>query len=199
MHVSNLRLKLTAVTAGLLLPAAALLGADGASTRSAAPAPVTPPAASASSASAAVATPVELPAFRFGLWEYQRTLMQDATPKPRVTSMKKCVDPGEEMRAKMDTLKKRGCEFAPVKRHNDRYISSWVCQTQTGPLRFRDVLIVKDENGYQDVSETHSPQGVSQQKITATRLGDCPGMGSGAPLLPTPKLPDHSTPKSPTE
>lgn len=199
MHVSHLRLKLTAVTAGLLLPAAALLAADGASTPSGAPAPLTPPAASASRASAAVAAPVELPAFRFGLWEYQRTLMQGASPKANVTSMKKCVDPGAEMRSKMDTLKKRGCEFAPVKRHNDRYISSWVCQTQTGPLRFRDVLIVKDENGYQDVSETHSPQGVSQQKITATRLGDCPGMGSGAPLLPTPKLPDQSTPKSPTE
>lgn len=199
MHVSNLRLMLSAITAGLLLPAAALFAADHATTRSGAPSPAGASSATASSASSAVAEPVELPAFRFGLWEYQRTLMQGTTPTPQVTSMKKCVDPGEEMRAKMDSLKKRGCQFEPLRRHNDRYISSWVCQTQTGQLRFRDVLIVKDENGYQDVGETHSPQGVSQQKLTATRLGDCPGLGSGAPLLPTPKLPAHSTPQSPTE
>ncbi len=58
-------------------------------------------------------------------------------------------------------------------------------------MRFRDVLLAKDPNGYQVVSETRSAQRVTQQKIEATRLGECPGMGSGAPLTPTPKPVHH--------
>lgn len=61
----------------------------------------------------------------------------------------------------------------------------------TGAMRFREVLIVKDPASYQDASETHSAQHVSQQKIEAERLGECPGLGAGAPLTPTPKPRRH--------
>jgi hypothetical protein len=93
------------------------------------------------------------------------------------------------MREKMENLKKKNCQFAPLRRDNDHYISKWVCQTPTGPLRFRDLVLAKDPNSYEDVSETHTSQRMTQQKIEATRIGDCPGMGSGAPLTPTPKPP----------
>jgi len=33
----------------------------------------------------------------------------------------------------------------------------------------------------------HTAQRVTQQKLEATRLGECPGLGSGTPLMPTPK------------
>ncbi|TLY60946.1 MAG: hypothetical protein E6K45_14870 [Gammaproteobacteria bacterium] len=95
------------------------------------------------------------------------------------------------MREKMETLKKKGCQFAPLKRNNDHYISSWVCQTPTGAMRFRDVLLAKDADGYEDLSETHTRQRLMQQRIEATRRGECPGMGSGAPLTPTRKPPRH--------
>jgi Protein of unknown function (DUF3617) len=205
MPVYRLALSLS-VLAGfsLSLPTAATAADDtpsaAAPTEAAVPAPV-PPSADAASPAAPAAKPaseaVELPTFRLGLWEYHRTLVRGNAGKPQVSTAKKCLDPGEEMRTKMDNLKKKGCQFAPLRRQGNRYISSWVCQTQTGALRFRDVLVVKDESSYQDVSQTHSGQGLSQQKIEATRLGDCPGMGAGAPLLPTPKRRPPPIPPAP--
>jgi hypothetical protein len=190
MPVSQTPLKLSALATGILSFAAAAVVPATEPDPTPAPAVTqtqgTPPAALPAGQAAADAA-VELPTFRFGLWEYRRTLVRGNTAKPQVTNIKKCLDPGDEMRTKMEDLKKKGCQFAPLRRQKDRYISTWVCQTQNGALRFRDVLTVKDENAYQDVSETHSGQGVSQQKLEATRLGDCPGMGVGAPLLPTPK------------
>ena len=180
----------------LLAPDAALCaaGADPAHGAPETPAPAsTAPAPEAAAAPAETSAPaprsagVELPAFRSGLWEYRRTFMSPDTGKPQVATTRKCADPTVEMREKMETLKKKGCQFAPLKRNSDRYISSWVCQTPTGAMRFRDVLLAKDADSYEDLSETHTRQRVMQQRIEAARRGECPGMGSGAPLTPTRK------------
>src|SRR5205807_1245029 len=116
-------------------------------------------------------------------------LLAPDTGKPQVATTRKCADPTVEMREKMETLKKKGCQFAPLKRNSDRYISSWVCQTPNGAMRFRDVLLAKDADSYEDLSETHTRQRVMQQRIEAARRGECPGIGSGAPLTPTRKPP----------
>jgi len=133
----------------------------------------------------------ELPSFKPGLWEYRRTLVTGDSGKPQTSTIRKCADPGADIREKMVQLKKKNCQFAPMRRNKDRYVSSWVCPTVSGPMRFRDVLIAKDATGYQDVSETRSGQRVTEQKIEAVRLGECPGLGVGAPLTPTPKPPPH--------
>jgi hypothetical protein len=132
---------------------------------------------------------IELPTFRFGLWEYRRTIVRAGAAKPQVSTVKKCVDPGTDMREKMESLKKKGCQFAPLKRSSERYISSWVCQTPAGAMRFRDMLLVNGPDTYEDVSETHTAQHVTQQKIEGKRVGECPGMGSGAPPTPAKKSP----------
>jgi len=150
-----------------------------------------PPAAPAPAAGSETST-VELPRFQAGLWEYRRKVLSEQSLKPQVSIVRKCADPTADIREKLEQLKKKGCQFAPLKRNQDRYLSSWVCQAPTGAMRFRDVLIVKDENSYQDVSETHSTKHVSQQTIEAVRLGQCPGLGAGAPLRPTPKPPHRS-------
>jgi hypothetical protein len=98
----------------------------------------------------------------------------------------------------MESLKKKNCQFAPLKKSGESYISSWTCQTPTGALRFRDVLTAKSADDYEVTSEARSPQRVSQQKLEATRVGECPGMGAGAPLTRTPKAlhqPPTSAPK----
>src|SRR5437879_8801513 len=139
MPVRSPRRKTLNVAAVLLLlaPDAALCaaGADPAHGAPETPAPASPAPRSAG---------VELPAFRSGLWEYRRTFMSPDTGKPQVATTRKCADPTVEMREKMETLKKKGCQFAPMKRNRDRYISSWVCQTATGAMRFADVLLATD-------------------------------------------------------
>ena len=180
----------------LLTPGAALRAADPSpavaapETPPAAPTAPTAPTAPAAAASAAERAPVELPTFRFGLWEFSRTQLRADMAKPHVSTIRKCADPGADMREKMAALKKKDCQFAPIKHRNDRYVSTWVCQTPTGAMRFRDILLAKDENSYEDVSETRTGQHVARQKLEARRLGECPGMGSGAPLTPTQK-PGH--------
>jgi hypothetical protein len=128
----------------------------------------------AAPAAAPDTTVVELPKFQPGLWEYRRTLVRGDTAKPQVTTIKKCADPAAEMREKIEDLRKKNCQFTPLKRNQDHYLSSWTCPTAGGLMRFRDVLIAKDASSYQDVSETHSAQRATQQKIEARRLGDCP-------------------------
>ena len=157
----------------LILISTALRAAD----PPAAPAPAGGPETSA----------VELPRFQPGLWEYRRTLVRGDTARPQVTTIKKCADPAAEMREKMEALRQKHCQFAPLRRNQDRYVSSWLCPTPTGPMRFRDVLTASDLTSYQDVSEAHSAQHVTQQKVEARRLGECPGLGAGAPLPRTPK------------
>ena len=162
--------------AGLAKPAAEAAAADKS-------APPTPPRPSANA-------DAELPAFQPGLWEYRRTLVNGRSPQPQVSTTRKCSNPTADIRDKMEQLRKKNCQFAPLKHINDHYISSWVCHTPTGVMRFRDVLTVKDPASYQDVSETHSTQHVSQQKIEAVRLGECPGPGAAASRPPARK-PTH--------
>lgn len=179
----------TALVGGLLL-------FSGTPTRAADPEPTTSPATPAA-APAPLATPapgastaaVELPSFRPGLWEYRRTLMRGGGPQ--VSTTRKCADPGADMREKIAQLRKKNCQFAPLKRNKEHYISSWICQTPTGAMRFRDVLTATDDTSYQDVSEMHTAQHVSQQKLEARRLGECPGLGAGVPLMPTKPPPRH--------
>ncbi len=181
---------LTAIAALFLLAQGAALRAADQEPASATPQKPNPAdTAPAAAAPAAQNAPVELPTFRSGLWEYRRTFMSPETGKPQVATTRKCAAPTVEMREKMEALKKKGCQFAPLKRNNDHYISSWVCQTPTGAMRFRDVLLAKDADSYEDLSETHTRQRVMQQRIEAARRGECPGMGSGAPLTPTRKPP----------
>lgn len=160
-----------------------------ASTKRTPPAPAAPPPAMV----------VELPNFTPGLWEYRRTVVMRNSPKPQVSTIRKCADPAAEIRDKMAELKKKNCQFTPLRRNKERYLSSWICPTPAGPMKFRDVLIANDTTSYQDASESRSAQGVTQQKIEATRLGECPGLGVGAPLPRTPKrAPPAQQPKPAT-
>jgi hypothetical protein len=135
---------------------------------------------------------VELPSFEPGLWEFRRTLTTTQSVKPQVSSIKKCANPEIEIREKLQALKKKGCEFAPLKRHDNRYTSSWTCPTTAGAVKFRDVLTVKDATHYEDLSEMRSAQQVTQQKIEATRVGECPAGGVAVPRTSSPKVSPHT-------
>ena len=181
-------LDIVAVTAVLLVRGGAVAADEPRTVQSAAPqvAPAAAPAPDESDPPSAVG-PVELPTLRSGLWEYRRTFMPANASEPQVATIRKCGDPGADMREKTDRLKAKGCQFLPLKHQGERYISSWTCKTPEGPLRFRDVLVVTDANRYVVDSESHSPQRVSRQKIDAVRVGECPGVGASPPMTPTSK------------
>ena len=133
------------------------------------------------------AAAAELPDFQAGLWEYRRIAVASDSARPRFDTLRKCADPSTEIRMKMARLKSRACQFTPLVRRDGGYVSSWTCPTPAGRISFRHVLIVRDATSYLAMSETRLGPRVVQQKIEARRLSECPGMGAGAPLLPTPK------------
>lgn len=128
----------------------------------------------------------ELPSLKPGLWEYRRTLKTPQSQNAPASTIRKCADPSTEMREKTEALKKKGCRFEPVKREANRYASSWTCPTPSGLVKFSSVVTVRDSTGYEDLSEIHGAQRVTQQSIEATRIGDCPAP-SGAAANPNPK------------
>jgi hypothetical protein len=152
-----------AVSAGSLLPGVGAFAAD----------PQPAPSAQAGA--------VELPALRPGLWEFRRTVAHEPPAKPQVATLRKCTDPGADIREKMLELKKKNCRFTPLTKRKDHYLSSWTCPTAYGPARFRQVLILKDPGSYEDMIEMRSGQQMSQQRIEATRLGECPDRAAGVP------------------
>jgi hypothetical protein len=130
---------------------------------------------------------VELPALQPGLWEYRRTLAHGQAAKPQTATLRKCTDPRAEIRDKMTELRKKNCQFTPLTKRGDRYLSSWTCPTPYGPSRFRDVLIVKDAGSYQDLIEMRSGTQTSEQRIDARRLGECPARDAGPSQPPASK------------
>jgi hypothetical protein len=154
------------------------------STTPAAPTTTTPPTGPAPQVA-----PAELPNFQPGLWEYRRTVLGAQSEKPQVSTVRSCSDPTADIRAKVLALEQKRCQFVPLRKREDHYVSSWTCPTPNGVTRFRDVLTVQGPTRYEDVSEAHSPNRVTQQKIEARRLGDCPSPAAAPAHAPKPPPP----------
>ena len=123
----------------------------------------------------------DLPVFQPGMWEYRRTLFSQGADKPQVSTVRKCSDPGSEMRQKMATLKAKSCRFEALRHTRDNYVSSWSCQTPNGPMRFHDVLTVTGATKYTDVSEIQMSQRVTRSRLEAVRVGECPSQRRDLP------------------
>jgi hypothetical protein len=130
----------------------------------------------------------QLPTFQPGLWEYRRTQLNGGRIKPQTVTIRKCGDPSNEIRQKLADLRVKGCQFTPMVRNGDRYVSSWVCPNQGSTVAFHDVVTVKSAQSYEDASEARQAQQVVRSKIEATRIGDCTETKSprSSPATPRP-------------
>jgi hypothetical protein len=115
-----------------------------------------------------------LPSFQPGLWQYRRALFNPGSDKPQVTEITKCTDPTSDIRRKMESLADKSCQFSPPRHVQDQYVSTWICQTPNGPVRFHDVLTASDTTSYVDVSEAQLAQRITRSRLEAHRLSDCP-------------------------
>ena len=123
----------------------------------------------------AVAT--ELPAFQPGLWEYQRTVLTAADPKPQKSSIRKCSDPSTEIKQRTSELQRKGCQFSPLLTRGKQYLSTWRCPVSSGALIDRNVVTVHSDVSYQDDNEVHAGEHMSRSTVVANRLGACPPQG----------------------
>jgi hypothetical protein len=116
----------------------------------------------------------ELPVFQPGLWQYERTVLTVADPKPQKSSLKKCGDPTTEMKKKLYDLKQKGCQFSAVMTRGNQFLSTWRCPVASGQLVDRNVLTVVNATSYQDDNEIRSGEHSSRSTVLARRIGECP-------------------------
>lgn len=124
-----------------------------------------------------LATPAladEIPAFRKGLWEFNRTVEgQGQGGKPATMSSRKCVEPSADMRQMNAMLAKQGCKFSPTQRKGNAYSFAADCQMQGLSMKSQSVLTVESDSAY-TVQVTSSGGGqATRELLKARRVGDC--------------------------
>jgi hypothetical protein len=119
----------------------------------------------------------ELPTFRFGLWEFTRTL--DMGGGEKTISSRRCTEPGEEMSRQDAMLVKAGCTVSPVSRQGNSY--SFVADCKGGGMGnivSRSLITVESDASYTVEIESSGDVGLGTGKrsevLKAHRVGDCP-------------------------
>ncbi|MBI5611642.1 MAG: hypothetical protein HY942_01020, partial [Gammaproteobacteria bacterium] len=93
---------------------------------------------------AALATAVaaqELPSFRKGIWEFNRTVDSGAG-KPQTLTTKKCASPTDDMRKQNEMLAKAGCKFSPATKSGASYSFSSQCTVNGVSAQSKSVITV---------------------------------------------------------
>jgi hypothetical protein len=114
----------------------------------------------------------DLPAFRQGLWEFQRTV---GTQK---MVNKNCTNPTEDMKQQNAMLAKMGCRVSPLTKKGNAYTFTAECAaegTSGGQVNSltTTVITVESDSAYTvQVDGTINGQ-PTKELLTARRIGDC--------------------------
>jgi hypothetical protein len=122
----------------------------------------------------AIAFAAELPPFRKGMWEFNRTVDgQGPGGKPATMTNKKCTDPSADMKRMNDMLSKQGCKFSARSAKANVYSFSSECQMQGISMQSQSIVTVESDSAY-TVQVTGSGGGRSTKELlVAKRVGDC--------------------------
>ncbi len=121
---------------------------------------------------AAAAWAEDLPAFRKGMWEFNRTV-DTGTGKPQLISNKECTDPTAAMRKQNDMLTKAGCKFSSVTRSGGAYTFTSDCAIQGVTAQSKSVLTPGGDSAYTVDVESRQGGVTSRERLVAKRVGDC--------------------------
>jgi hypothetical protein len=114
----------------------------------------------------------ELPTFRKGTWEFQRTV--DGGPgKSQKLSNRECVDPTADMKRQNAMLTKMGCTFSPVAKSGNAYTFTSQCKMQGIVAQSKTVLTYESDGAYRLNVESTQNGRPSKETLTAKRVGDC--------------------------
>ncbi|MFO1217230.1 MAG: DUF3617 family protein [Burkholderiaceae bacterium] len=126
------------------------------------------------SLAATAALAAELPAFRRGMWEFQRSI---AAPGPgseqAAMASKKCTDPSADMKRMNAMLTAQGCTISELTAKGNVYTFSSQCQLQGISSQTRSVITVESDSAY-TVQVTGTTAGkATNELLKARRVGDC--------------------------
>lgn len=119
----------------------------------------------------AAAGATDLPAFRPGMWEYERLVGSSKLVA------RECVDPTQEMRSHNASLEKLGCRLSPLTQEGSTYTYSGECAMKlpsgASSWSTTSTLTVESETAYRlEVRETSQGK-TSAQIVVAHRVDDC--------------------------
>ena len=119
----------------------------------------------------------ELPSFRRGLWEFQRTM--DMGGGEKTLSSRRCTEPGEDMRRQNGMFAKAGCKVSPVDRRGSVYSFVADCRgSGMGDVVSQSVVTVESDTAYtveiESSGEVGPGGGKRKETLKARRVGDCP-------------------------
>jgi hypothetical protein len=114
----------------------------------------------------------EPPAFRHGLWQFDRTVGGQAL------QTKSCGNPSEDMERQNAILEKGGCKSSPGKRSGNVYTFTVECTVQTPGsatvnVRSTSVMTAESDSAYNVDIMTTGAGTSTQERLVARRIGDC--------------------------
>lgn len=113
----------------------------------------------------------DLPVFRKGLWEFNRT--DDASGgQPQTMKTQKCVDPTEDMKKQDQMLAQAGCKSSGS-RTGDKYSVSADCVVQGVAMQSKSVVTVESDSAYRIDVESQQGGKATKEVLIARRIGDC--------------------------
>ena len=128
----------------------------------------------AAAISTGAATAEELPAFRAGVWEFNRAMEASATAgKPQTIQTRQCTSPSDDMKKQNEMLTKSGCKFSPVTRAGNIYSYSAVCNLTGASGTSKSELTVESDSAYLIRIESNLGGTPSREVLRAKRVGDC--------------------------
>lgn len=112
----------------------------------------------------------EIPVFRQGMWEYERSL------GGRRYVAKECGDPSQDMRAHNASMERIGCKLAPVDQSGSTYTYTMQCAVKlpsgVATWSTTSTLTAEGEGGYR--LEVHGTgRGQQDEVVVARRVADC--------------------------
>lgn len=113
----------------------------------------------------------EPPAFRKGMWEFNRDV--DAGGKPQTMNTQHCVDPTEDVKEQNEMLIKAGCKVSAVTRRGNLYSFTLDCVMQGITMQSESVITVESDSAYRIDVETKQGGTMTKEVLIARRVGDC--------------------------
>ncbi len=121
---------------------------------------------------AVAAAAEELPQFRKGMWEFNRSI-DSGTGQPQVIKLQRCVSPTDDMREQNRQLVAAGCKATDVVKVDNVYSFTADCKIEGVTMQSKSVVTVEGDSGYRAEIETTQGPVMTKESLVARRVGDC--------------------------
>lgn len=111
----------------------------------------------------------DVPKFKRGMWEYDKTLVIN-NGKELHQKDSRCTDPADEWRGFMTPGSLMGCKWDKPTQSGNQYTSTSTCENGTSK---KIVRIVKSDSSYEEISEDFGTKNHMKETVLAHRTGNC--------------------------